>query len=428
MKSFRDYIADVFKSSKDKKFKEVGDDIDRLVKDFDGERAEDGDTKTLARLLAEFMNGTNVTFFQRANFGSSKNMKLVSGILNKMPEINFPNLLQISDNAMNEFFKGNNGTSSVKFPSLKVVKRDGLNSAFRDSSVKKISFPHLEFVDTLGLFHTFENCKNLRSIEFPHLRRVQSAGMQYAFKGCSGIKSLSFPELRDIGQRSFFGILRNSGIEEIHFRSELQGHDELSAKAMGCSVADVKILFDIGDNLRLPIDALNGDKGYLNLTTIGRKDYVNTFVDNQYSKAPFEALDKIEFPNLKTIQRDGLRGFLDIRSKDGITGAYFPSLITIEKDGLHRSFADCSDLKVVSMPKLQTIKSGGLMSCFVNCKSLEHISFPSLKTIEGSGLDGAFSGCTNLKTIEFPKSLEGSIQTDRITLRCPRTTEIKFNL
>lgn len=66
----------------------------------------------------------------------------------------------------------------------------------------------------------------------------------------------------------------------------------------------------------------------------------------------------------------------------------------------NRAFADCTELKSVSLPKSLTKISYG---AFLNCKNLSSVTLPDgLCYIESK----AFAGCSSLTSVTFPESLE----------------------
>lgn len=122
---------------------------------------------------------------------------------------------------------------------------------YQNQAIVSANLSTLVIVDSNGLSYTFYQCENLESVNFDSLAKITGyASMASCFYKCKKLKKISFPALTSIadgafGTWSFDYVFAESGVEEIHFRADMQATVEaLTGYSEKFGATNATIYFD----------------------------------------------------------------------------------------------------------------------------------------------------------------------------------------
>lgn len=167
--------------------------------------------------------------------------------------VSFPQLVDVGRNGMEGAFGYCSGLHSVSFPELQTIQRYGMNSLFTfvTSGPTAVNFPKLTKIEQYGLASAFQSgCSNLASVTFPELVTTEQNAMQNAFTKCTALTSMSFPKLTSMHQSTFNALtFQNcSSLVEFHFRADMQSVVEAStaySSLWGRGAGNATVYFDL---------------------------------------------------------------------------------------------------------------------------------------------------------------------------------------
>ena len=289
--------------------------------------------------------------------------------------------------------------TNLKTVMLKACKTIG-SSAFQDcSNLQTIGdISKCQTIDS----YTFQNCYALKTVDlsscttlgesaFNNCNKLTSVGNtsllttinNYTFYGCSSLESIDLSNCTSIGDNAFCNC------------SKLQSIDLAKCKYIGMSA----------------FSSCNSLNTINNMTLLTIIPY--------YAFSGCTSLKEIDLSNCTTIGESSFNGCTSLYSVKGIeqfetipSGAF--SRTALESLDLSKcknisnyAFAECPNLKTVTLPLCETIGQ----KAFYNCSNLESIKIPECKMIDGgvsnmsydSSTYGAFENCTKLEKIDLPK-------------------------
>lgn len=149
---------------------------------------------------------------------------------NNITEALFPKLKTIGDYGLQDGFTPADKMTNIDFSSLETVGEYGMNRCFSagtattPTKIQIVSFPKLKKIGYMGLGSCFWYGTSITAASFNALEEVDDYGLSSAFYGCTRLTTISFPKLITIGSAAFYTAFTNSGVTEIHFRSDMMAN------------------------------------------------------------------------------------------------------------------------------------------------------------------------------------------------------------
>lgn len=123
-------------------------------------------------------------------------------------EVSFPKLKEITGvGSFNGTFYGSK-IATVNFPELEKIGPNYGSICYltfgNSSLLESVYFPKLKYIYGGSAFSPFRNCTNLKIVDFSSLEEIgqeneyESASMGYCFQGCTSLETVSFPKLTSI--------------------------------------------------------------------------------------------------------------------------------------------------------------------------------------------------------------------------------------
>ena len=257
----------------------------------------------------------------------------------------------------------------------------------------------ISFSSGLGVVedYAFSDCVNLESVVLPK-DTVKSIGVG-AFKGCTSLLSFSLPTKVSLIEKDLFrgctnllNVEMHNGIISVGDRA-FYGCEELTELYLPKSVTQ------IGLDVFTPRMAEN---------KLIIKCYINSVADRYVY--PTNIIK--EYVKLREISVDGGNIYIDedtgliLDADKSIKEVMLPyNIDVIHITGVdYGAFKGCNNLSLVLLPMTATSMSD---YAFADCSNLRYISLPGVQSIG----DAVFSGCTNLTKINIPTSAGGTSST-----------------
>lgn len=165
-----------------------------------------------------------------------------------LESISFPMLKVATTDAFSYAFAKTRKLKTATFPELEILT--GFARSFNDSEIEEVYFPKVKEARSGG-GSTFAGCKSLRVASFPLLEKLDAHSFNSMFEGCEALKTISFPSLITIpynafGSSTYAYAFRNSGLEEIHFRADMQATIEaMTGYSAKWGATNATIYFDL---------------------------------------------------------------------------------------------------------------------------------------------------------------------------------------